>query len=163
VFSVIYAMVERRQLAGVIRIRRRVLIVLRVHLVKASGDKRLDEISTEDVQRLKAALTERAPKTVNNVLTVLSVVLRTAVEWRDRASRVLDQDAESAEEPSELSRLRRVRTARESGSVRSVDPPVILLGGQAGLRCGEIMALEWSDIDFAKRQLTVARSEWKGH
>jgi hypothetical protein len=81
VFSVIYAMVERRQLAGVIRIRRRVLTVLRVHLVKASGDKRLDEISTEDVQRLKAALTERAPKTVNNVLTVLSVVLRTAVEW----------------------------------------------------------------------------------
>jgi hypothetical protein len=55
--------------------------VLRVHLVKAFGDKRLDEISTEDVQRLKAALVERAPKTVNNVLTVLSVVLRTAVNW----------------------------------------------------------------------------------
>jgi hypothetical protein len=55
--------------------------VLRVHLTRAFGDKRLDEISTEDVQRLKAALTERAPKTVNNVLAVLSVVLRTAVEW----------------------------------------------------------------------------------
>jgi hypothetical protein len=46
--------------------------VLRVHLAKAFGDKRLDEISTEDVQRLKAALTERAPKTVNKVLTVFS-------------------------------------------------------------------------------------------
>ena len=55
--------------------------VLRVHLAKAFGDNRLDEISTEDVQRLKAALTERAPKTVNNILTTLSVVLRTAVEW----------------------------------------------------------------------------------
>ena len=40
---------------------------------------------------------------------------------------------------------------------------VVLLGGEAGLRCGEMMALEWTDIDFAKRQLTVARSEWKGH
>ena len=40
---------------------------------------------------------------------------------------------------------------------------VVLLGGEAGLRCGEIMALEWPDVDFAKRQLTVARSEWKGH
>jgi integrase len=39
----------------------------------------------------------------------------------------------------------------------------VLLGGEAGLRCGEIMALEWTDVDFAKRQLTVARSEWKGH
>jgi hypothetical protein len=33
------------------------------------------------VQRLKATVTERAPKTVNNILTTLSVVLRTAVEW----------------------------------------------------------------------------------
>ena len=33
------------------------------------------------VQRLKAGLGERAPKTVNNILTVLSVVLKTAVEW----------------------------------------------------------------------------------
>jgi len=40
---------------------------------------------------------------------------------------------------------------------------IALLGGEAGLRCGEIMALEWSDVDLAKRQLSVARSEWKGH
>jgi hypothetical protein len=33
-------------------------MVLRVHLAKAFGYKRLDEISTEDVQRLKATLTE---------------------------------------------------------------------------------------------------------
>jgi hypothetical protein len=30
---------------------------------------------------LKHALTNRAPKTVNNVLTVLNVVLQKAVEW----------------------------------------------------------------------------------
>jgi hypothetical protein len=34
--------------------------VLRVHLALAFGDKRLDEITTEDVQRLKAGLGERA-------------------------------------------------------------------------------------------------------
>ena len=39
----------------------------------------------------------------------------------------------------------------------------MLLGGEAGLRCGEMMALEWSDVDLNKRQLCVARSEWKGH
>ena len=135
-----------------------------MHLAKAFGDKRLDEISTEDVQRLKAALVERAPKTVNNVLTVLSVVLRTAVEWGVIArGAVLNQAAEGAEERSQLLRLRRLRTARGSGSIRSVALLVVLLGGEAGLRCGEMMALEWTDVDFAKRQLTVARSEWKGH
>jgi integrase len=40
---------------------------------------------------------------------------------------------------------------------------VVLLGGEAGLRCGEMMALEWTDVDLHKRQLCVARSEWKGH
>ena len=40
---------------------------------------------------------------------------------------------------------------------------IVLLGGDAGLRCGEIMALEWSDVNLEKRQLCVQRSEWKGH
>ena len=40
---------------------------------------------------------------------------------------------------------------------------IVLLGGEAGLRCGEMMALEWPDVDLAKRQICVQRSEWKGH
>ena len=40
---------------------------------------------------------------------------------------------------------------------------IVLLGGEAGLRCGEMMALEWTDIDLTKRQLCVQRSDWKGH
>jgi integrase len=40
---------------------------------------------------------------------------------------------------------------------------IVLLGGEAGLRCGEMMALEWSDVDLSKRQLRVERSDWKGH
>jgi integrase len=40
---------------------------------------------------------------------------------------------------------------------------VVLLGGEAGLRCGEMMALEWNDVDFKKRQLCIQRSDWKGH
>jgi integrase len=40
---------------------------------------------------------------------------------------------------------------------------VVLLGGEAGLRLGEITALEWSDVDLHKRQLCVQRSQWKEH
>jgi integrase len=39
----------------------------------------------------------------------------------------------------------------------------VLLAGEGGLRCGEMMALEWTDVDLDKRQLCVERSEWKGH
>ena len=38
----------------------------------------------------------------------------------------------------------------------------VLLGGQAGLRAGEIMALEWTDVDFVKNQVCVERSNsWR--
>lgn len=37
-----------------------------------------------------------------------------------------------------------------------------LLGGEAGLRCGEMIALEWADVDLGKRQLCVRRSDWNG-
>jgi integrase len=33
---------------------------------------------------------------------------------------------------------------------------IVLLGGDAGLRCGEMMALEWRDVDLHKRQLCVS-------
>jgi hypothetical protein len=55
--------------------------ILSVHLIPMLGNKPLDQISTEDVQGLTSALAHRSPKTVNNVLAVLSVLLRTAVEW----------------------------------------------------------------------------------
>jgi integrase len=40
---------------------------------------------------------------------------------------------------------------------------IVLLAGEAGLRCGEIKALRWSDVDLVKRQLCVQRSDWEGH
>jgi hypothetical protein len=53
------------------------------------GAKRLDAILNEDVQRLKARLEKKAPKTVNNVLTVLNTVLKTALAWEHEAPRLL--------------------------------------------------------------------------
>ena len=44
----------------------RIESILKWHLVPALGSKRLDAITNEQVRRLKLALSERAPKTVNN-------------------------------------------------------------------------------------------------
>ena len=55
--------------------------ILRVHLVPLLGQKRLDEITSEDVQGVKQHLSDKATKTVNNVLTVLSKLMKVAVEW----------------------------------------------------------------------------------
>jgi integrase len=139
--------------------------ILRVHLTPLIGDKPLNDISTEDVQKVKSALTGWSPKTVNNVLTVLSVALKTAVEWgvieRVPCSVKLLRAPKSVAAFHDFSNFERLVGAAKADGLTAY--LIVLLGGEAGLRCGEIMALEWSDVDLANRQLSVARSEWKGH
>jgi integrase len=139
--------------------------ILRVHLIRRLGDKPLDQITTEDVQRLKADLRGRSPKTVNNVLTVLSVALKTAVAW----SVIGRMPCEIALVPTTKPTAtfldfaaydRLLASARADGVLATA---IVMLGGDAGLRCGEMMALGWDDVNLAQRQLTVSRSEWKGH
>ena len=156
-----YAVANRQKPSGIAAKQ----TILDVHLVPALGQKRLDAITNEDIQRLKHHLRDRAPKTVNNVLTVLSVLLRKAVEWDviDRMPCIIrlvrvSKPSMGFYDFGEYETL--IEAARTSGPV----PHLIgLLGGEAGLRCGEMIALEWGDVDLAKRQLCIQRSEWRGH
>lgn len=43
------------------------------------------------------------------------------------------------------------------------DELVVLLGGDAGLRRGELLALEWSDFDVKRNTLHVQWAVWQGH
>jgi integrase len=138
--------------------------ILNVHLVPLLGSKRLDTITNEVVQDLKHALQDRSPKTVNNVLTVLNKLLKTAADWDviDRmpcAIRLLKLPKSSASF-HDFDEYERLVDAAKSDPDAYI---VVLLGGEAGLRCGEIMALEWADVDLSKRQLRVERSDWKGN
>jgi integrase len=138
--------------------------ILNVHLVPLLGPMMLDAITNETVQRLKHTLEKRSVKTVNNVLTVLSVMLKKAVEWEIIERLPCTIRLLPIPKPSvgfydfeEYERL--VQAARQ-------DPHaylIVLLGGEAGLRCGEMLGLEWSDVDPVKRQLCVQRSVWLGH
>ena len=138
--------------------------ILRVHLVPALGDRKLDAIKNEDVQRLKSRFRDKAPKTVNNVLTVLSVLLKKSVEWE-----VIDHM------PCTIKVLPVVRREASfhdfDGYERLVEAAcvkgwrthlIVLLGGEAGLRVGEMVALHWTDVDFSRRRLCVRHSDWRG-
>jgi integrase len=111
-----------------------------------------------------AQIAKRAPKTVNNVVTVLNTLLKTAVEWHeiDRVPCIIrllkvPKTSMGFYEFEEFERL--IEAARLAGPVPYL---IALLGGEAGLRSGEMIALEWADIDLGKRQLCVERSDWHG-
>lgn len=137
----------------------------RIHLLPLLGAQKLDAITTEDIQRLKARLRSKSAKTVNNVLTVLNVLLKKAVEWGviERVPciiRLLPTPRSSAGFHDFEDYERLVEAARGSPTNAHL---CVLLAGEAGMRCGEIMALRWTDVDLRKRQLCVQHSDWKGH
>jgi integrase len=139
--------------------------ILNRHLIPMLGNRNLDAITNEDVQRLKHGLNEKAAKTVNNTLTVLNVLLKTAVAWdvieRHPCSIRLLPVPITAAQFHDFDHYDRLVEAADR--IARDTYLLVLLGGDAGLRLGEMMALEWSDVDLHKRQLCVQHSDWKGH
>ncbi len=117
------------------------------------------------MQRLKRHLEAKAPKTVNNILAVLSVLLKKAVEWEviehtPCAIKLLPVSKGSAAFYN-FDEYERLVDAARVLDLRTL--LIVLLGGEAGLRCGEMVALEWADVDLVNRQVCVRRSDWNGH
>src|SRR3954451_17691987 len=54
------------------------------------------------------------------------------------------------------------RLVAATSSVDATAYLIVLLGAEAGLRCGEMIAIEWRDVDLGKRQICVQRSAWNG-
>lgn len=102
---------------------------------------------------------------MNNVLTVLSTLLKKAIEWGELerlpcAIKLLPNPKKTMgfHDFDQYERL--LAAARRRGTETYV---MVLLGGDAGLRLGEILALEWRDIELSSRRLSVQRSDWLGH
>ncbi len=138
--------------------------VLDYYLYPRFGTRSLDSLTLPDIQKLKGDLEDLSPKTVNNVLSVLSTLLAYAVEAGEIASlpvtvrqlKVADVEVEFYE-PQVYEAI--VEAAKKL-DLRSYI--MVLLGGDAGLRRGEMVGLEQTDLDFVRGRLSVNRSESKG-
>lgn len=134
------------------------------HLLPRFGRKRLDEINLADIQRLKGDLIELNAKTVNNVLSVLRTMLRFAAETGVIPTMpVTFKQLKTV--PAEIDFYEPDVFERIVSIAKELDPRaylLVLLGGEAGLRRGEIAALEQDDIDFTRNFIHVQRAESKG-
>ncbi len=138
--------------------------ILRNHIIPAVGDLPLDAVDDEQQQKLKARLDHLKPKTVNNVLAVLSGMMTTAVDWK-----VI---------PAKPFRLRLLRVpppliqfydfgqlAALIEASAKLDPrlhAMVLLGAHAGARRGEIISQRSHTINFHSNQIIFDMSDWRG-
>lgn len=139
-------------------------LIIKLYLRPQLGTKRLDQVGKADVEALKVRMlaAKKRPKTVNNVLAVLSRMLRWAheLELIERAPciKLLKVPPQGFDFLTE-EEYRKLREAAAG------DPDMLvafLLGADAGLRRGEILGLCWEDVETRASKLVVRRSDWYG-
>lgn len=136
--------------------------ILRVHLLPFFGKIKLSKIQSLKIEEYKRQKIQSGlnNKTINNHLAVLNKSLDTAREWKfiyDRPRvkllklKPLHHDYLSESECEQL-------LNGATGIIREM----ILLALRTGLRFGEIIALDWQDVDLDRRMLSVSKSISRG-
>ena len=136
--------------------------IIERHLRPFFGDCPLRSFSIELVDRYRASRRHLADKTVWNHLTLLAAMLNRAHElrWIDRPIRI--RKPKLIRNPSQYRYLKtkgEVRRLLEAARVEGQH--VFILYSAAiftGMRAGELAGLQWGDVDFKRRLLTVQRS-----
>ena len=136
-------------------------------LIPAFGDQQLDCLKRSDVQRLIAHLTKQKKSrgTIKNCMVPLKAAYHQAIEEgivtfnpAARLGRLIQgrQDKRAHIQPltrTELSTVLKFTEERYQNF-----HPVLLCAARTGLRLGELIGLQWGDIDFSAGFMEVRRA-----
>ena len=135
--------------------------LIRTHLLPIIGGLRLDRLSAQDVAAVLSRMREgkRSERTQALALIILRSAIDQAVRWdlvpRNVARNVdtprSQRKAMTALSLDQSQRFLRIAKGRRFGALYT-------LALLAGLRRGELLGLQWADIDFERRTLSVVRS-----
>jgi integrase len=134
---------------------------LKHHLIPMFGELRVDQINDDHIIEIKSL--DLAAGTINHILQVLSQILKHAaakglLSRMPEIKRIRDRGGRHGfYSPADYNRLVNAAASEPRALV------LVLLAGDAGMRIGEIMALEWSRIDYGANKVHVELSDWRGH
>jgi site-specific recombinase XerD len=135
-------------------------LAMAVRLRRELSGKTLQEITTQDVERLKAKFKqEMALASVNLHLALLKHLYTKAIEW--------GKTEKNPAKPVKLFQTNNARvrylTEEEEASLKGVFPlehwSKVEVALNTGMRRGEQFNLEWSHVNFQSRVLTIPRSK----
>ena len=145
-------------------------VIIQKHLIPDIGEYALEELTPFRLQQYITGLTKNgnlrneaglAANTVNSVITVLQGSLRQAYEL----GMLKEYTADKIKRPKSKEKQITCFTSEEQKKIeRAVldDKRVkmfgVLLTLYTGFRIGELLALEWSDVDFSKGEISVNKS-----
>ena len=136
---------------------------LNSHIIPQLGKLRLDQVGPENQQIFVNRLTGASRKTVLNILSTLSSMLTTAKAW-GYACRGIEVRKLVLPERNEHVAAHFTRSQVESIFSLAQDPwrTFFIVLTLTGMRAGEILGLQWGDIDFSHQCIHIRRSAWYG-
>ncbi|HEY0754261.1 MAG TPA: site-specific integrase [Ktedonobacteraceae bacterium] len=135
--------------------------LLRNYIIPGLGTIKLQSLTPQQIQAFYAKKLREgfAPKTVKNIHVLLHKSLSDAVKWN-----VLSRNVCDAVTPPRLSRKEHTVLTPEQAHILIKQikghsfEALLTLALVTGMRCGELLALHWSDIDFTNCSLQVRRT-----
>lgn len=136
--------------------------MLRAHLNPFFGDKRLDKIRNLDIESYKASKLQsgQSNKSVNNHLIALNKCFSTALEWE--VVKNIPKVKLLKVQPQKFDFLSLEECQLLMSNCDGLLQEMVAVALATGLRFGELIALEWDDINFTNNLMTVQRSISRG-
>ncbi len=139
--------------------------MLRSSLVPFFGAVPLSAIRTADVQRYvaKRLATGVSAATVQKALIMLKGMLKQAVQWDYLRVNPAAMVKAPRREHREMDFLTPDEIPPLLDAFDAEWRPLFFAAIFTGMRLGELLALQWSDIDWRGQSIRVRRSVWQGH
>ena len=141
--------------------------LLLTHLSRHLGDHELARVTPEEVDRMIAAMRRHGagPKLINNALTLLGQIFNHGIDTGScRANPVRQVRRPRVEQSNEIRYLDQAELeALLRAAENDTDRVLFLTAAMTGLRQGELLGLQWRDVDWLAGKLRVRRSYVRGH
>lgn len=145
--------------------------IFRKHVLPRLGQKHVDEVTTADVERLHGAM-RATPYVANRTLSLLQQTFDQAERWGWRLQhsnpalhidRYVEIRRGSRKEvmlsPRQMARLLEAIDVEERAGLSRVPCNAIRVAFWTGWRIGEVLALEWSNVDVEKGVARLVRTK----
>ena len=122
--------------------------------------RRLFEITPLDIEKFKVARAKQvSPASVNRELACLKHMFTRAIEWNMAIDNPVKRVKMFRENPGRIRYLTNQETQRLLGQCAEHLRPIVITALYTGMRLGEILGLEWQDIDFDQKTVYIRKSK----